>query len=329
MKGFFGLLLGHVRVHVRDEQIQQSILVVIKEFYPHRAPGSLGKVCGCLLGKAFAAEVFVVMIVALHVEEVKIGKTVLVQVGESGIATPGTITQVHLFGNVFEMSAADVLVEDAELGSLRIQVAIEGIGHRQVITTAAFLIGGVNPDVGQQQVQQPVVVEVKEYRARGVTDVVQARFPGDVREAAVAEVSEQMVAMPDSRHKKVRRAVVVNVGKRRRHRDLIRQGDPGLVGDLLELSAAQISPELVPAQLGRKINIQPAVSIDIGHRKPVSVVVVSRLIRLAGVVHDLVLKPNPARVNPIGELKIVEGLPLLGRRFLLTLATLEILPRHR
>ena len=147
--------------------------------------------------------------------------------------------------------------------------------------------------------------------------ILQTSLFGDVLETAAAKVLEQMIAMADPCHKKVRRAVVVHVRKRGRHRNLIVQTDSSPAGQVFEPSAAEVSPQLVPTELCREINIEQTVSIDIGHRQPVPVVIVGRLIRPAGVIHNVVLEPDPALDNPIREMKSEEGPSLLRRRFLL------------
>ena len=52
-------------------------------------------------------------------------------------------------------------------------------------------------------------------------------------------------------------------------------------------------------------------------------VVMGRLVFPAGIVNNLMLEPNPARLDAIGELEIVEHPGCLGRGQLLGLPALE------
>ena len=90
----------------------------------------------------------------------------MIQVSEGSVARPGPIAKVRLFGNVLEPAASQIPVEDTVLGPVRIKVAVERIRQGEVIAATAPLVGRVNPDVGQEQIQQPVIVEVKEHCAR-------------------------------------------------------------------------------------------------------------------------------------------------------------------
>ena len=92
-----GLRLGHVRMHVGHEQVHQTVQVVVKKLDPHRSPGCFGKIGGGLFHEMVAVIVFVIPVVALHIEHVEIRITVLIQITERRVAAPATMLQIHLF----------------------------------------------------------------------------------------------------------------------------------------------------------------------------------------------------------------------------------------
>ena len=140
-----------------------------------------------------------------------------------------------------------------------------------------------------------------------MTDVAEPGRRGDVAEAAVAVVLEEHVAAADRRDIQVRVPVVVDVGKRSGHADLARNRHAGGSRDVLELSATDVLPELVAADLVDEVDVSQAVPIDIGDGEAVAVIVVSRLVGLAGVVDNAVPERDAALRQAVGELEIVEG----------------------
>ena len=77
-------------------------------------------------------------------------------------------------------------------------------------------------------------------------------------------------------------------------------------GDVLELAAAEISPELIAADLADEVDVGAAVTIDIGNRDPVAVVVVRGFVGLAGIVDDPMPECDAAVGDAVGELEVVE-----------------------
>ena len=122
----------------------------------------------------------------------------------------------------------------------------------------------------------------------------------------LAVVLEEHVAAADRRDVEIRVAVVVDVGERGRDADLGRHAHAGRGRDVLEPAAAEIPPELVPADLVHEIDVGASVAVDVRHREAVAVVVVHRLVGLAGVVDDAVLEGDAAFGEAVGELKVVE-----------------------
>ena len=71
-----------------------------------------------------------------------------------------------------------VLVEDAVFGSLRVHVAGKASGMAMNDAAAALFIGGVIPDVDQEQVEEPVIVIIEEHRAGGMPNILERRLLG-------------------------------------------------------------------------------------------------------------------------------------------------------
>src|SRR4030095_15923071 len=90
---------GHVGMHVRHEQVEPPVLVVVEGFYPHGAPRGLWKQGRSLVDEPFSALVFIVMIVPLHIQDVEIGKVVFVEIDDGSIAAPASIPKPQFPGN--------------------------------------------------------------------------------------------------------------------------------------------------------------------------------------------------------------------------------------
>ena len=76
--------------------------------------------------------------------------------------------------------------------------------------------------------------------------------------------------------------------------DLVRHRHAGRRRDVLEPAAAGVPPELVAADLVDEIDVGEAVAVDVGDGQAVAVIVVRRLVGLAGVGHDAVLERDAA-----------------------------------
>src|SRR5438034_6017058 len=75
-------------MHVGDEQVEASVSVEVERLHAHRAPGRLGKVLPCRVVKSFAGRVAPQMILALHVEDIEVGPTVVVHVDDRRVPAP-------------------------------------------------------------------------------------------------------------------------------------------------------------------------------------------------------------------------------------------------
>ncbi len=130
---------------------------------------------------------------------------------------------------------------------------------------------------------------------------------GDVAEAPVPIILEHHIATANRGHVQVGVAIVVDVRERRGHADLARHRDSGLSGDVLKPAAPEILPELIAADLADEVNVEESIPVDVRYRDAVSVVVVSRLVRLSGIVDYPMFECNPAGRESIDELEIVKS----------------------
>ena len=142
-------------------------------------------------------------------------------------------------------------------------MARERVLIRQVKSAAALLVRGVNAHVREEQIEQTVVVEIEEHSAGGVSDITEAGLFCDVLKFSVAQVFEKRIAHSHRRHVQVRQTIVVDIRKGGRHADAVLQSHAGGSGDVFKLAPAEISPELIPAQLIDKIDVRFPVPIDV------------------------------------------------------------------
>ena len=190
---------------------------------------------------------------------------------------------------------------------------MERVVQADVVAAGPLGVGGVDADIGHEQVEQAVAVVVEEHCTRGVPDVPDARLRGDVAELPAAEVFEQPVAVAHRGDEEVGVAVVIDVRERAPDRDRVRHTEARLVGDVREPAAAQVLPQLVAAELGDEVEVGEPVAIDVGRTQSRPVVVVDLLVELSGVVDDPVLESDAARLPPIREPEVVKRLRLCGQ----------------
>jgi len=106
------------------------------------------------------------MILALHVEDVEVGPTVVVHVDDRRVAAPARVEEPHPARDVLEPVAPQVVVEDARLGALGMRVTVERVGQADVIASRSLGVAGVDAHVRHEEVEQPVAIVVEEHRAR-------------------------------------------------------------------------------------------------------------------------------------------------------------------
>src|SRR5438477_4620222 len=122
--------------------------------------------------------------------------------------------QAQIFGDVLEFAATQVFIQDALLATGGKSPALKRVRAAQIKSAAAFFASGVHTHICHKQIQQAVVVKVKEHRARGMAGGAELETGScsDVFEFSLAEVLEQEIPHPDRGDKQVRQAVIVNVG---------------------------------------------------------------------------------------------------------------------
>src|SRR5688572_21150787 len=100
--------------------------------------------------------------------------------------------QPQVFGDVLEFSASQVLIQNALLAARPKTPPLKSVRATQIKASTAFVVRGVYPHIRDEQVQQAVVVKVKEHRARGMAGRTEAKagFQRDVFEFSVTEVLE-------------------------------------------------------------------------------------------------------------------------------------------
>ena len=91
---------------------------------PH---GVFGKTGRRPVDEALPADVLVVVVAALHVQQVEVRPAVAVEVGEAGVAAPRPGAQAQRLAHVLESPAPEVPVQRRVLGAAGVQVAREGI----------------------------------------------------------------------------------------------------------------------------------------------------------------------------------------------------------
>ena len=184
------------------------------------------------------------------------------------------------------------------LGSARsgMQVPGEGIVKAdEYAVRAGDLFVGVLADVAEEEIEQAVVVVVEEDRA--------GRVARRSRRPAALEMSRKWPWPSFSNSTLPPRTVVTKrswspslsmSANEADDADPAGHRDAGLRGDVLELAAAEVLPELVAADLVDEVDVGQAVAVDVRHRDAVAVIVVDRLVVLPGVVDDVVHEGDAA-----------------------------------
>ena len=111
-------------------------LLKSKTLMPIEPHDVFGNTWRLFLTKLLAADVLVVLVVAQHVEHVEIGPAVVVDVDDAGVAGPGEVVRPICFETSTKRLLPVVVIEDAALGALRLQVAGEGVLEGDVVLVA-------------------------------------------------------------------------------------------------------------------------------------------------------------------------------------------------
>src|SRR5207249_4165559 len=129
-----------------------------------------------------------------------------------------------------------------------------------------------------------------------------------VSESAVSEVLKKYIARSYGGDKQVLVAIIVDVRKRGTHIDPITKPYPRVLGDILKTAASQVVPKFVATKLVDKIDVIETISVHVRHGEPTTMVIVDRLIKPPGVIHDRVPKNDSTFRQFIGELEVVNHL---------------------
>ena len=111
-------MLAHVRVHVRDVDVQVAIVLEIERLDAHRSPRSIREQVAARSFEFSALSVEENLIVALHVEEIEICPTVVVDVHWRSISRPSSVFEPDRGAHVFKLSLTEVPIEPAGLQPL-------------------------------------------------------------------------------------------------------------------------------------------------------------------------------------------------------------------
>jgi len=133
-----------------------------KNFAPIEPHGVLGKIGRSLLHELLSADVLVEVIVALHVQDVEVREGIAVHIRHGRVTGPRAVGQFHLPGHLAELSSAKILVKQAHLGALGIEMPAEGVAHAQEKAAPAFFVSRCTHPRAKKQIEQPVPIEIEE-----------------------------------------------------------------------------------------------------------------------------------------------------------------------
>src|SRR5256885_7223494 len=144
----------------------------------------------------FAALVQPQVITSLHVQDVQVRISVAIDVERGGVAAPALVDESDIARHIPEPIAAEVMIKNARLGALGMQMPHERVAESDEITPGSALVRGIDADVGDEEIEQAVAVVVEKDRTRRVADVADASRLGDVAKFSAAQILEEMVAVP-------------------------------------------------------------------------------------------------------------------------------------
>src|SRR5678816_627219 len=106
------------------------------------------------------------------IHHVQVGKTILVKISKPRVATPTSIPQVQHRGNVLEYVSAQIFVENAVFRPVRVEMPGKGVLAGHIIATPPELFGRITSNVDQEKIQQPIIIEIKEYGGGGMSHII-------------------------------------------------------------------------------------------------------------------------------------------------------------
>ena len=92
-------------MHAGDEDVDPAVPVEIERLHPHGTPGGLGEVLRRRIAKALSAFIEPQVTTTLHVQDVEVGKPIVVDVDRRGLAAPARAHQPELARDVLESIA--------------------------------------------------------------------------------------------------------------------------------------------------------------------------------------------------------------------------------
>src|SRR5580704_5419554 len=305
------LLFHHVRMHVCDQEIHSAIVVEVEKLQAHASPGRLGKIVLCFFDKLFAAQVLEIVSRTLHVQEVHARPTITFQIGEACVATPAARIESHICGDILELIVAQIFVENRVLEAFGMEVAGKRVLQADVSSFWSFFVAGINADIADEQIDQTIVIVVKEESPGGMSNQIKASFMRNVLEMAMAIVLEENITFVHGGYEEILMPGVVDIAERGGNADAVLQAHAGLLRNVLKFSIAQISPEFVAAELIYEVDVVLAITIHIRYGNARAVVVVDRHILARGIRDRAMTKGDSTLLQLISKMKLMKNLELI------------------
>jgi len=197
--------------------------------------------------------------------------------------------------------------------AFRVQVTGKGVRQTDIGTIGGFLVRCVSAYIADEQIDKAIVVVIDEHSAGRMRNQVQSGGFAHVCKVSVTIVLKKDIAAQDGADKEIRMSRIIHVGERGAYADTIRETDSSLLGNIPELTASQILPQLISADLVYKIDVVQAISVDVGNGKPGSVVIMNRQVLGTGIHCHVVHEGDAALFELVLKVKVVKHLELCGR----------------
>src|SRR5882724_3857211 len=152
-------------MHVRDKEIHAAVIIEVEKLQPHASPRCLGKIVLRFLDKLLTAHVLKVVPRTLHIQEVDARPTIALQVSKASVATPATRIESHFGGDILELIVAQILVENRVLKAFGMEVARKRVFQADISSFWPFFVGRINADIADEQIDQTIVIVIKEESA--------------------------------------------------------------------------------------------------------------------------------------------------------------------
>src|SRR5713226_9687226 len=133
-------------MHAGDEEIEPTVPIEVERLHAHRTPGSYREVFRRRVAKMLSALIDPQVTPALHIEDIEVGKPVIVHVERRGVAAPARTHQPDLARNVLEPVAAQIVIENVRFGAFGVKVTQEGVAETDIITARPLHVARVHTD---------------------------------------------------------------------------------------------------------------------------------------------------------------------------------------